>query len=572
MSTATAHVRATAIDATVLPAVRARNPMYTGDAATPAGVDAPQPSPAGAGFWRRIGLQARLQLLIQAVLLAVLLSAVFWFSSRYERQVIRGAEERTRQVAEDVVGSLNALMAVKAGEDDLISDRKARALLLGKMGRGADVREVRVIRAPAIDAEYQPGLPQEQPVDGLDRQVLASGRTEVLTTLGPGNEATVRSVMPFLAERDFNGMNCLDCHGVDEGSVLGAVSVVVDVGDDIAALRLVQRSLWAGLVLLTLVCGVVIYLVIRSLARQLGGEPEHVAGAVKRIAGGDLTQDIALRAGDSHSLLAAMRDMNGRLRAVIAGIRLGADTVVAASGEIATGTANLSSRTEQQAASLEETASSMEELTATVQTNAEHAREASELAGQASEVTVAGNAAVEEVVAIMNTIRESTTRINHVTELIDNIAFQVNLLSLNAAVEAARAGEQGRGFAVVAEEVRSLAQRSSSSAREIRSLIADTSDKVGAGVERALHAGQTMGQVLESIRGVARIIRDIATASHEQSAAIEQINSAITTLDTVTQENAALVGQSVTTVEMMKEQARALADAVAVFRTEAAGR
>ena len=330
-----------------------------------------------------------------------------------------------------------------------------------------------------------------------------------------------------------------------------------------------RTSQWLLAVLgaLAILTGVAVALVIaRSIRMQLGGEPSYAAEIANRVARGDLSTAIETRAGDQGSLLHAMKAMQEQLVALVAQVRIGTDTIATASSEIASGNTDLSSRTEEQASSLEETAASMEELTSTVKQNADNAQQANELAVAASDVAARGGAVVSQVVETMGSIEESARKIVDIISVIDGIAFQTNILALNAAVEAARAGEQGRGFAVVASEVRSLAQRSAAAAKEIKTLIGDSVDKVGVGSKLVQQAGATMDEVVASVRRVTGIMSEITTASQEQSAGIEQVNQAITQMDQVTQQNAALVQQSAAAAESMQDQARSLEAVVALFR------
>jgi methyl-accepting chemotaxis protein len=255
-----------------------------------------------------------------------------------------------------------------------------------------------------------------------------------------------------------------------------------------------------------------------------------------------------------------------RIVDVIATVRTSADTVSVAAAQISAGNADLSVRTEQQASSLEETASSLEELTSAVRQNTDNARQANTLAVSASDVARKGGAVVAQVVGTMGSINESAKKIADIIGVIDGIAFQTNILALNAAVEAARAGEQGRGFAVVATEVRNLAQRSAAAAKEIKGLIEDSVDKVNTGSVLVDQAGATMEEIVASIRRVTDIMGDIANASHEQSAGIEQVNQAISQMDQVTQQNAALVEEAAAAASSLQERAVELVDVVAVFR------
>ncbi len=337
--------------------------------------------------------------------------------------------------------------------------------------------------------------------------------------------------------------------------------------DQATAIYHSSRSMMIGLVLASLGLGIGIGLwITRSLTGQLGGEPAYAVASAGTIAGGDLSTPIALRSGDERSLLYAMEQMRASLVKIVGQVRTGTDTIATASNQIAAGNLDLSSRTEEQASSLEETASSMEELTSTVKQNADNARQANVLAVSASEVAVRGGTVVSEVVDTMASINESSRKIVDIIGVIDGIAFQTNILALNAAVEAARAGEQGRGFAVVASEVRNLAQRSAAAAKEIKTLINDSVEKVDAGGRLVDQAGVTMAEIVQSITRVTDIMSEIASASMEQTMGIEQINSAVSQMDEVTQQNAALVEEAAAAAGSMQDQSADLTRAVSAFR------
>jgi len=305
------------------------------------------------------------------------------------------------------------------------------------------------------------------------------------------------------------------------------------------------------------------------LMRRLGGEPDYATEIVSRIAAGDLSVRVETRAGDSSSLLFAMKSMRDNLAKIVGDVRGATATISQASDEIASGNLDLSARTEQQAGSLEETAASMEQLTSTVRQNADHAGQANALADTAAGVAQKGSSAVARVVDTMGSIHASSQKIVDIISVIDGIAFQTNILALNAAVEAARAGEQGRGFAVVATEVRNLAQRSAAAAKEIKELIGSSVQQVEAGNLLVAEAGATMTDVLKSVEQMHAIMAEISHASREQSAGIEQVNQAITQMDTVTQQNAGLVQQAASTAQSLQEQAAALDQLVSVFRLDA---
>jgi methyl-accepting chemotaxis protein len=308
--------------------------------------------------------------------------------------------------------------------------------------------------------------------------------------------------------------------------------------------------------------------ILRSILRQLGGEPARAVQIVEQIAQGDLSTAVALKANDRHSLLHSIETMRSSLSGIVHGVRQGTDTITTASGEIAAGNLDLSSRTEEQAGALEETASSMEELTSIVRQNADNASQANQLAITASGVATEGGKVIEQVVGTMADINSASTKIADIIGVIDGIAFQTNILALNAAVEAARAGEQGRGFAVVASEVRSLAQRSAQAAKEIKGLIEDSVSKVDNGSHLVEQAGRTMQEIVTSVRHVADVVAEISAASREQSAGIEEVNRAITQMDQVTQQNAALVEEAAAAAASMQDQAAQLAQLVSVFRLQ----
>ncbi|TWC68411.1 methyl-accepting chemotaxis protein [Herbaspirillum sp. SJZ099] len=307
----------------------------------------------------------------------------------------------------------------------------------------------------------------------------------------------------------------------------------------------------------------------RHLLRKLGGEPDYAVKIAGQIAEGDLAVRINTRAGDTDSLMVAMRAMRDKLAAIVAEVRNGSETITTASSEIARGNLDLSSRTEQQAGALEETASSMEQLNSTVKQNAENAHQANGLALAASDVAVQGGSIVSQVVETMQSINASSQKVADIVSVIDGIAFQTNILALNAAVEAARAGEQGRGFAVVASEVRSLAQRSAAAAKEIKVLIGDSVGKVENGSKLVEQAGSTMNDIVASIKRVTEVMTEITHANSEQSSGIEQVNEAIIQIDDMTQQNAALVEQAAAAARSLQEQASGLQQLVSVFRLDA---
>ncbi|ALU90661.1 Methyl-accepting chemotaxis transducer transmembrane protein [Herbaspirillum rubrisubalbicans M1] len=322
-------------------------------------------------------------------------------------------------------------------------------------------------------------------------------------------------------------------------------------------------------IIVAIISVLIAFVITRGLLKQLGGEPAYAAQIAQQIAAGDLTSDVQTKLGDTTSLLFAIKQMRDSLVAIVGKVREGTHTIEQASAEIASGNMDLSSRTEQQAGALEETASAMEELMSTVKQNADNAKQASQLAVSASEVASQGGEVVGKVVTTMEGINTSSRKIVDIISVIDGIAFQTNILALNAAVEAARAGEQGRGFAVVASEVRNLAQRSATAAKEITGLINDSVAQIEQGSSLVEQAGQTMENVVSSVKRVTDVVAEISYASQEQSNGISQINVSITHMDEATQQNAALVEEAAAAANAMTEQASALSGLVSTFQLEA---
>lgn len=308
------------------------------------------------------------------------------------------------------------------------------------------------------------------------------------------------------------------------------------------------------------------------LAKIVSSPLKNAVDLAQSIASGDLTRRVEAESTcETGQLIRALSEMNNSLLTVVSEVRAGTEQISHAATEIANGNLDLSSRTEEQASSLEETASSMEEITATVKHNSDNARQANILSQTATSIAEKGGSVVSEVVSTMTSINESSKKIVDIISVIDGIAFQTNILALNAAVEAARAGEQGRGFAVVASEVRSLAQRSASAAKEIKELINDSVEKVGQGTRLVDSAGSTMQEVVESVKRVSDMISEITAAGQEQSSGIDQINQAIIQMDSMTQQNSALVEEAAAASATMQEQAANLVEVVSVFKIDNLG-
>ncbi|HWU76168.1 MAG TPA: methyl-accepting chemotaxis protein [Rhodanobacter sp.] len=323
----------------------------------------------------------------------------------------------------------------------------------------------------------------------------------------------------------------------------------------------------AGLVALLVI--LMVWLSMRSIRRSIGGEPDFAVTMALRIAEGDLTRDDGDKQFASGSLLDALMRMRIRLTRIVGEVQHGSQAVSSAAQQISKGNDDLSQRTQEQASSLEETAASMEEMTATVKQNAENASHANQLAAGAREQAERGGEVATRAVAAMGEINTSSRKIADIVGLIDEIAFQTSLLSLNAAVEAARAGEQGRGFAVVASEVRNLSQRSAAAAKEIKSLINESVERVQVGSALVDESGAALAGIVESVKKVTDIVAEIAAASQEQSMGIDQVNRAVTQMDEVTQQNAALVEEASAAARAMQEQAIELQGQMTFFHIEA---
>ena len=345
--------------------------------------------------------------------------------------------------------------------------------------------------------------------------------------------------------------------------IVGSGIYVDDVKADVAQMR---WQILGGTLLLSLVIICFAWFVSRRIKLAL----DKAISVSEKIAAGDLTVRIDVESEDeTGQLLASLKEMNEGLSRIVGEVRTGADSIATATEQIAAGNTDLSQRTEEQASALEETASSMEELTSTVKQNADNAQQANQLSISASGVAVKGGEVITRVVRTMESITDSSRKIADIIGVIDGIAFQTNILALNAAVEAARAGEQGRGFAVVAAEVRSLAQRSAAAAKEIKTLIEDSVSKVQDGSKLVEEAGHTTQEIVTSIKRVTDIMAEISAASLEQSSGIEQVNTAITQMDDVTQQNAALVEEAAAAAQSLEEQAQQMVQVVSSFTLEA---
>ena len=474
----------------------------------------------------------------------------------------------TAELADRSIPNINATSAVLAEINDVAVALRNMMLDADLADRQKQLEEIASSRKAGQEqlAQLRKNLNRPDTLAVLDRMLAANdkyvqGQEELIKRIQAGDEQGARA---FLTEVMRPALG--DLKGAVNEQLALQREIATRRADDARATEASTRLLMLALSLASLAVAILVaWWNTRSITRPLA----RALDVANTVAAGDLTSRIEVTSRDETGrLLQALKTMNENLVRTVTTVRTSTETIGTASGEVAAGNLDLSSRTEQQASSLEETASSMEELTSTVKQNADNARQANTLAEAASSVAERGGQVIGEVVGTMERINSSAGKIADIIGVIDGIAFQTNILALNAAVEAARAGEQGRGFAVVATEVRNLAQRSAAAAKEIKGLIGDSTEAVAAGSKLVNDAGATMSEIVDSVRRVTDIMSEITAASSEQTAGIEQINEAVAQMDQVTQQNAALVEQAAAASASMQEQTAKLAEAVSVFRID----
>jgi methyl-accepting chemotaxis protein len=505
---------------------------------------------------QRLGAAFGISVVLLAIVAALAIGAIRSINGALH--VVTGQNYVRMQLVQDIDDAVNK--QARFVRNVLIFDDQEKRI--AEIDRAA---KERVNVAQAFDKL----VPMVTSADGLallatlqkERADYLQASAEFDTHVRAGDLTTLRTILlDKLRPQQLEYMQALEAFSKHEEASM-AVSVA-EADGVVARSQYLVAGLSAAAVVLAIVAAMVV-------ARSITGPIAVAVKAAERVAAGDLTVDVhATGRDETAQLLISLQRMTKGLRRIVGNVRLSSDSIATGSTQIANGNADLSQRTEEQASNLQQTAASMEELTATVKNNADTAITAARLAGEASEVASQGGAVVGNVVRTMDDITESSRRIAEIIGVIDGIAFQTNILALNAAVEAARAGEMGRGFAVVASEVRSLAQRSAGAAKEIKTLIGESVEKVETGSRLVGDAGRTMDDIVTRVRRVNELIGEISSASGEQSRGIEQVGSAVGQLDQVTQQNAALVEESAAAAESLRHQAATLAEAVGSFRLE----
>jgi methyl-accepting chemotaxis protein len=547
-----------------------------------------------ANWWNSLGLRLKLQILIQGFLILVLLAAQQWVLVQFEKQVLHGATDRAQAVADGAINGLNTLMVTKIGTEDVISNKASRALFIEKMGISERLKEMRVIRHKAMDDEFPSPMPSELPVDEVDRDVLATGKTMHKFITAPNGDVSLRTVVPFLNLKSFRGNSCVKCHGQPEGSVLGAASIVVDVNQEMALIRKVNTFMWIGQGLLQVILFIVVGMIVRRLLAQLGGEPQQVIDIVKHIAKGNLANDIATKPGDDHSLLAAMKQMQIGLREMLSGTRQTAEALERAAQHLTNSSSQVLSAAERQSEASTSVASSVEEMTVCISHISENAADAQKHASETGSLATDGSNVVKEVIVemdkihnavndsseLISTLGQKSMQISDIVKVIKEIADQTNLLALNAAIEAARAGEHGRGFAVVADEVRKLSERTTLSTQEIASMIdtiqSGTNEavegmsvgraRVNEGVEMVGRAGSSMDKIQGGVQNVLASVDEISNSLREQSAARNLIARNVEGIAQMTEETSSIIKEVSASAEHLEQLSRTLNQAVGQFK------
>ena len=503
----------------------------------------------------RISVRYGATMLVLLSLLATVI--ILWATEAQKRAAIEQATRFSDSVHQMTLSSLTAMM--------LTGTIGQRGLFLEQIKHTNDIRKLRVLRGESVSKMYGPGDIQPGEWSAAERGVVATGEpyTAVIEEQG---ETRLRVIKPVLAAQEYLGKNCLTCHIVEEGTVLGAVSMTLSLEEVMEG----ANEFRSTIALVTAVlCTLTLVVVVSGTRRYVTAPLERMGGVMERISDGDLTTEVAADGRDELAqVMRSLADMEGRLAGIVADIRSAADEVEGASAEIAEGNQWINQRIGDQNTQLGGVAGGMRQLTESVQGNAEDAERVNRLTSTAHDRADRGGEVARQAIAAMEEVSKASARISDIIGVIDGIAFETNLLALNAAVEAARAGDQGRGFAVVASEVRKLAQHSADSSREIKELITATVEKVAHGAELVGQTGEVLNEIVNEVRDASDAVDQIAGSSRSQSADIAQITQAVDQMESTNRENADLMSQAAATAGELKERARELRGLVEYFRVE----
>ena len=487
----------------------------------------------------------RLTALVLLMMVLVLAGTIAWQSRLNREHAIAQAGDVAHSIHEMTMAGLTGMMITGTIEQ--------REVFLDQIKELAVLKDLAVLRADALVATFGPG--KTRVPDVLEAEAMASGKEILRVEHDAKSGSFLRVIKPTLASKNYLGKDCTTCHQVSVGTPLGAVSMKISLDKVESAANgfLLSSVLIAALVSVPLLA-LLAFAIQRFLRRMLGGEPDYAVEVMHRLADGDLAEDIALREGDTSSLLFAIRKTGESLSRIIDEVRLSADMLVNSAQQVSATAQSLSQSSSEQAASVEETTASIEQMTASITQNTENAKVTDNMATKSSGEAEQGGKAVKDTVEAMKSIAGKIG-------IIDDIAYQTNLLALNAAIEAARAGEHGKGFAVVAAEVRKLAERSQVAAQEIGAVAKDS-------VRLAERAGTLLAEVVPSIRKTSELVREIVTASQAQSSGVGQINGAMGQLNSATQQNASASEELAATAEEMSGQAAQLQDLMQFFHMD----
>ena len=538
-------------------------------------------------FWNSVGLQQKLQILIQGFLILLLLLAQRWLDHQFEAAAFSAADNRAEVTADGVINGLNLMML-----NGSISDQATRKLFVEKMGASEGIRELRLIRGEAVEKQFGPGMPEEMGRDEMDRAVLATGKSAARFIQDKDGQSALRVVVPFIAQKEFRGTNCLMCHTVPEGTVTGAASIVIDLKKDLDQIQRIDTWMWIGQAVLQIILFVVIGLLVKTLLKP-AHEMRAAMATMQR--DGDLTQRLTIASQDEIGQTAkAFNLLVDSLQASIRHVKSSSSKVSSAAVELANSAASITRGSNQQSASALSAAGAIGDVTVNIDAIAASASDvyrisaaslertnkgSQDLAGLTSEMQQLENsmASIESTVAeFMN----DTRAITQMTMQVREIAEQTNLLALNAAIEAARAGEYGRGFAVVADEVRKLAEKSSRASSEIDAVTRVLETQSGRVTSAITNSVGSLRSSQELVRGVATVLTeagdavaqtnrgvdDITASTREQQTAGQGVADNVAEIARLSEQNHLAIQDVSSAAQRLKSLADELEDSVGTFQ------